>query len=131
MTDQNLISVQGEAEVNVEGISNSFDWHQDRQVRFRKVLSHPGDRAILCQSERNRNSILCKFDGEALDAEILRGGSFGENLCISGEKMAAEFLCIGDIFDVVRNGKTVATFQVSNPRRPCYKVGSICFQFFI
>jgi MOSC domain-containing protein YiiM len=45
----------------------------------------------------------------------LPGGAFGENLTIVG--LSEESVCIGDIFRV-----GMATFEVSQPRQPCWKL---------
>ena len=112
--------------INKQGLDGSIEWHRDKQVTERKVLStggkSPEDRALLCQSVQNYNLLMERFPGQK---GTLHSPNFAENVLIDG--FFGQDVCIGDQFHVVRDvdghcDTVVAVFQVVNPRRPCYKI---------
>jgi len=109
-----------EVPLTSNGLEQSFEWHRDAQVISRGTLKRATDRAVLCQSVQHYSFLQQSFPQTR---ESLCGvAAFGENALIDG--LDSSLLCIGDIFHVVRGNadNVVATLQVSNPRRPCYKV---------
>ena len=104
-------------------MENSHDWHQDRQVVQRETLKQPTDRAILCQSKGNIEDILNHFGNvDNIENSLTIDASFAENLFITGDMMNSTHICIGDIFHIIRDSNIKGVVQVSNPRRPCFKV---------
>ncbi|WP_067515401.1 MOSC domain-containing protein [Endozoicomonas ascidiicola] len=75
------------------------------------------DRALLQFDIRHYKTLAEHFPESA---HLFVPGSFGENLVVSG--MSETTLCIGDIVTV---GSTV--LQVTQPRKPCYKL-NLCFE---
>ena len=108
------------------GLEGSKEWHRDDQVIERNVLTkdnrNPLDRALLCQSIENYNLLKERFPNQK---ETLQSPNFAENVLIEG--LLGKDICIGDKFNVIRdngNGheEITAVLEVSNPRRPCYKI---------
>lgn len=100
--------------VRVDGLSGSFDWHRDKQVKERGEVTHAEDRAILCQFEENVDELKRRFP--AAVASLAEESCFGENLRVVGVG-CWETICVGDRF-AVRD----VVLEVSAPRWPCYKV---------
>jgi len=76
------------------------------------LINHGGiDKAVLAYSADHYPKWR-----EELRMPEMPFGAFGENLTITG--LSEQSVCIGDIF---RIGK--ATFEVSQPRQPCWKLG--------
>jgi len=75
------------------------------------LVNHGGiDKAVLAYSADHYSKWR-----EELNMPGMPYGAFGENLTIAG--LSEESVCIGDIF---RIGE--ATFEVSQPRQPCWKL---------
>jgi MOSC domain-containing protein YiiM len=75
------------------------------------LLNHGGiDKAVLAYSADH----YLKWR-EELSLPDMPFGAFGENLTIAG--LSEESVCIGDIFRI-----GAATFEVSQPRQPCWKL---------
>lgn len=119
------IAPEGAIELDYDGLQGSKEWHRDEQVKSRNVLTKDGrnplDRAILAQTVENYAILKSKYpECESLD----NIPGFAENFIIEG--FSSKEVCVGDIFDIKRkeNEKeiTVGTIQISNPRRPCYKI---------
>lgn len=71
------------------------------------------DKAIYCYPIEHYAKWLAE---RPWDEELLVRGGFGENLTTSG--LDEDLVCIGDVFRI--GGVTV---QVTQPRRPCFKLG--------
>ncbi|MEX2358548.1 MAG: MOSC domain-containing protein [Pirellulaceae bacterium] len=78
------------------------------------------DKAVLCYSSAHYRRWKEELKGRPeaqsmIDRQQFGPGAFGENLTI--KKMSEELVCVGDIYHVGS-----ATVQVSQPRRPCWKL---------
>jgi len=103
------------------GLEGSCDWSSDKQVRARKTVTDPGDRAILLQSEENVEWLANKFPS---CRERLKERSFGENVRVTGDNFQPHLMCVGDIYKIVRKDtqEVCGRLQVTSPRWPCYKM---------
>ena len=109
------------------GIINSHTFHV---VADYLTTDDRLDRAVLVQSEEHWQDIRNEFEYKPLRQPLpkkVAGGSFGENLLISG--CSSDDLCIGDKLVVVRKSKCstddsadTLVLQITSPRRPCSRV---------
>ena len=109
------------------GIINSHTFHV---VADYLTTDDRLDRAVLVQSEEHWQDIRNEFEYKPLRQPLpkkVAGGSFGENLLISG--CSSDDLCIGDKLVVVRESKCITddsadtlVLQITSPRRPCSRV---------
>lgn len=104
--------------ITKNGFADSLEWHRHKKTREWKILKHPGDRAVLCQSIENINALISYFP--EYKESLSQPSSFAENVYIQG--LHSNKLCIGDVFHIIRNNEIQAILEISNPRRPCYKV---------
>lgn len=86
------------------------------------LIHHGGPhKAVLCYAEAHYALWQQEFLADAsirerLDVKAFGQGALGENLTIRG--LSEENVCLGDIYQV-----GTAQLQVSQPRRPCWKIG--------
>lgn len=85
-----------------------------------------GERAVLMQLRSHVEALKEYASGVQLRQPLgdMPPGSFGENLFVDGgASFCADTICLGDEFQVVRNGlPTGLRLQVSSPRHPCNSV---------
>ena len=119
--------LDGPIELTNMGIKNSHTYHV---VADWLTTEDRLDRALLVQSEEHWQDIRNEFESKPLRqplSEKMAGGSFGENLFISG--CSSDNLCIGDKLVVLQESKSstedsadALMLQITSPRRPCSNV---------
>eukprot|EP00039_Didymoeca_costata_P030490 m.29855 g.29855 ORF g.29855 m.29855 type:complete len:297 (-) comp8143_c0_seq1:94-984(-) len=110
-------------EVTKDGLGfASTEWHRSKRALLIEPNLDKGERAVLFQSIENLEELKTQFPQHRTDFELKdKEANFGENVCMSG--MNVDSVCIGDIYQVKRNGKLInLLFKVTSPRRPCGKV---------
>ena len=113
------VAVEGEINLLPMGLQESHEYHRQEEKVADWDKQEIYDRALLCQGIANNKNMYEKFPE---CHSLTQYPSFGENALLRGDGLCSEKICIGDVYEIRREGKVVARLQVSQPRRPCHSV---------
>ena len=124
-------AIQNPSRINHQGLVKSWEAHRTQKMLKEFSSTVLCDRAISVQSLSSYDELESIFRNPGLDdtvADKLRDAAqdqstpgFGENLTV-GRSLSVDSVCIGDRFQVLREGEATGTILVvTSPRLPCAK----------